>query len=90
MSVPPLLFLELVCNLEDSQHIYMLLKDMMSEWTSLRVVKLSLGIGMGNPGVFQGYLHPYPRKPVPVDRTVMQLALKIARFCDFSPEIMST
>jgi len=24
------------------------------------------------------------------DRTVMQLALKIARFCDFSPEIMST
>ena len=25
-----------------------------------------------------------------VDRTVMQPALKIARFCDFSPEIMST
>jgi len=39
MSVPPLLFLELVCNLEDSQHIYMLLKDMMSEWTLLRGCK---------------------------------------------------
>jgi len=39
MSVPPLLFLELACNLEDSQHIYMLLKDMMSEWTLLRGCK---------------------------------------------------
>jgi len=39
MSVPPLLFLELACNLENSQHIYMLLKDMMSEWTSLRGCK---------------------------------------------------
>jgi hypothetical protein len=25
-----------------------------------------LGIGTGNPGVFQGYPYPYPRKPVPV------------------------
>ena len=27
-----------------------------------------LGIGTGNPGVFQGYLHPYPRKPAPVPK----------------------
>ena len=27
-----------------------------------------IGIGTGNPGVFQGYLHLYPRKPVPVPR----------------------
>jgi len=27
-----------------------------------------IGIGTGNPGVFQGYPHPYPRKPVPVRR----------------------
>jgi len=27
-----------------------------------------IGIGMGNPGVFQGYLYPYPRKPVPLPR----------------------
>ena len=27
-----------------------------------------LGIGTGNPGVFQGYPHPYPRKPVPVPK----------------------
>jgi len=26
---------------------------------------IALGIGTGNPGVFQGYPHPYPRKPVP-------------------------
>src|ERR1700678_2635250 len=25
-----------------------------------------LGIGTGDPGVFQGYPYPYPRKPVPV------------------------
>src|SRR5271155_5732832 len=25
-----------------------------------------LGIGTGNPGVFQGYPYPYPGKPVPV------------------------
>src|SRR5271168_722675 len=25
-----------------------------------------VGIGTGNPGVFQGYPYPYPRKPVPV------------------------
>ena len=29
---------------------------------------LGLGIGTGNPGVFQGYLHLYPRKPVPVPK----------------------
>ena len=28
----------------------------------------ALGIGTGNPGVFQGYPHPYPRKPVPVSK----------------------
>ena len=27
-----------------------------------------VGIGTGNPGVFQGYPYPYPRKPVPVPR----------------------
>src|SRR6202522_2332258 len=27
---------------------------------------LCIGIGTGNPGVFQGYPYPYPRKPVPV------------------------
>jgi len=27
-----------------------------------------LGIGTGNPGVFQGYPHPYPGKAVPVPR----------------------
>jgi len=27
-----------------------------------------LRIGMGNPGVFQGYPHPYPRKPVPMPK----------------------
>src|SRR5271168_4832056 len=27
---------------------------------------LELGIGTGNPGVFQGYPYPYPGKPVPV------------------------
>jgi hypothetical protein len=32
---------------------------------SLRVL-MRLGIGTGNPGVFQGYPYPYPRKPVPV------------------------
>src|ERR1700678_2420816 len=25
-----------------------------------------LGIGTGNPGVFQGYPYPYPRKPLPM------------------------
>jgi hypothetical protein len=29
---------------------------------------LSLGIGTGNPGVFQGYPYPYLKKPVPVPR----------------------
>ena len=29
---------------------------------------LVLGIGTGNPGVFQGYPHLHPRKPVPVPR----------------------
>jgi hypothetical protein len=29
---------------------------------------MSLGIGTGNPEVFQGYLHLYPRKPVPVPK----------------------
>jgi len=29
---------------------------------------MKVGIGTGNPGVFQGYPHPYPRKPVPVPR----------------------
>ena len=29
---------------------------------------LHVGIGTGNPGVFQGYPHPYPRKPVPVPK----------------------
>src|SRR5271168_835674 len=27
---------------------------------------ISLGIGTGYPGVFQGYPYPYPRKPVPL------------------------
>jgi hypothetical protein len=27
-----------------------------------------LGIVMGNPGVFQGYLDPYPDKPVPTNK----------------------
>jgi hypothetical protein len=27
-----------------------------------------VGIGTGNPGVFQGYPHPYRRKPVPVPK----------------------
>jgi hypothetical protein len=27
-----------------------------------------LGIGTGNPGVFQGYLYPYPSLPVPASR----------------------
>jgi len=27
-----------------------------------------LGIGTGNPGVFQGYPYPYRRKPVPVPK----------------------
>ena len=27
-----------------------------------------LGIGTGNPGVFQGYPHLYPRKPIPMPR----------------------
>jgi len=31
-----------------------------------------------------------PVKCTAVDRMVMQTALKIVRFCDFSPEIMST
>jgi len=31
-----------------------------------RTLYLHVGIGMGNPGVFQGYLHLYPRKPIPV------------------------
>ena len=30
--------------------------------------KVYLGIGMGNPGVFQGYPHPYRRKPIPVPK----------------------
>ena len=29
---------------------------------------LPLGIGTGNPGVFQGYPYPYPRKPAPVPK----------------------
>jgi len=32
----------------------------------LKIVRNSgynIGIGTGNPGVFQGYPHPYPRKP---------------------------
>ena len=31
-----------------------------------------------------------PATKTPTDRMVMQLALKITRFCDFSSEIMST
>jgi hypothetical protein len=30
--------------------------------------QLCLGIGTGDPGVFQGYPHPYPRKPVPMPK----------------------
>jgi len=26
---------------------------------------MHLGIITGNPGVFQGYTYPYPRKPIP-------------------------
>jgi len=29
---------------------------------------MELGIGTGNPGVFQGYPYPYPRKPAPMPK----------------------
>ena len=31
-------------------------------------IPTSIGIGTGNPGVFQGYPHLYPRKPAPVPK----------------------
>jgi len=34
----------------------------------LKSFDISLGIVMGNPGVFQSYLHPYPPEPAPVAR----------------------
>jgi len=28
-------------------------------------IRSHVGIGMGNPGVFQGYPYPHPNKPIP-------------------------
>src|SRR6266498_4116701 len=33
-------------------------------WTK----QMEIGISTGNPGVFKGYPHPYPSKPVPAPR----------------------
>jgi len=40
--------------------------------------------------IFDWGIQMDPATKTPTDRMVMQLALKITRFCDFSSEIMST